>query len=299
MITDVLNILERSGVLLLDLLPYIVLGVVIAEILKYTPWTRFVTKAINRSPISSVVISASLGILSPLCTYGTIPIVINLYRSGVSLAPLLAFLSASSLMNPQLFLITWGGLGLEFAIIRIVNVLVFSLMLGYTLIWVEKNYKDFGVQKVHEKFKRDCSTEKDIKVFNIKGFLKGAYSQFEFVGYYIVLGVVISVALEYLLPVATLLNRGDGGEWINIIMAALVSIPVYVCGGGVIPMIDMLMDNGMSMGAAMAFLIVGPATRITALLALGSFVSKKMLGLYVVSLLVFSFVLGIVLNNLF
>lgn len=299
MIADLLGLLERSGELLVDLLPYVVLGVFLAEILKYTPWTQFVGQAISKSPASSVLIATVLGIFSPLCTYGTIPIVISLYRGGVPLAPLLTFLSASSLMNPQLFIITWGGLGGSIAITRLVSITVFSLLLGFSIGFIEKRYGKLSAQTVNGKFTRTCSTEKSWKAFEFKEFMRSAYSNFEFVGFYVVVGVVASMALETFVPVSFLLDRGSGSEWVNILLASVISIPLYVCGGGIIPVVDMLMQNGLSVGAVMAFLIVGPATRVTPLLALGSFLSKKMLGFYVAALIAYSFLLGLVLNFLF
>jgi hypothetical protein len=101
MFLTLLSVFEKSGYLLLELLPYILLGVLLAEVLKYTPWTRLVREAMGNTPVLSILISSLIGVVSPLCTYGTIPIVIQLYRGGVSLAPLLTFLSASSLMNSQ------------------------------------------------------------------------------------------------------------------------------------------------------------------------------------------------------
>ena len=105
------------------------------------------------------------------------------------------------------------------------------------------------------------------------------------------------MALEAVVPV-TLLFEKSTMEWLNIIFAAFISIPVYICGGGVIPLVQMLMNNGMSTGAAMAFLIVGPATRITALTALGSFLSRRMIVFYVAFLILFSFLLGLFLNRI-
>ena len=143
-----------------------------------------------------------------------------------------------------------------------------------------------------------AASKRDIKDFKFKEFLKGAWSNFRFIGSYLVLGILLSITLELIAPVSLLFNRTTM-EWLNIIIAALVSIPVYICGGGVIPLVKMLMDNGMSTGAAMTFLIVGQATRVTALAALGSFLSKKMIGLYIAFLIVFSLVLGLVLNMVF
>jgi uncharacterized membrane protein YraQ (UPF0718 family) len=207
---------------------------------------------------------------------------------------LITFLSASSLINPQLFLITWGGFGPVFALARLGSVFVFSILLGLIFIVIGKRFEYGDLTNNAEQV---CNNERESKKFTINNFFKGIWSAFKFVGFYMVLGVIISVSLEVIAPISLLFDRSTM-EWLNIILAAFVSIPVYVCGGGVIPLVQMLMENGMSNGAAMTFLIVGPATRVTALTALGSFLSKKILVFYVFFLIIYSFVLGLVLNLL-
>lgn len=292
MVEQLLSVLVKSGGLLLDFAPYVIGGVLLAEILKYTPWTRTVRAVIGNSPKTSIITSSILGIISPLCTYGTVPLVINLYRSGVPLAPLITFLSASSLMNPQLFIITWGGLGLELAILRIAGVLVFTLMLGL-IILQEKRFRFIDSTIVrHTKFTRETSTEKYITAFKLRDFSISSLRTLEFVGFYIVTGIVLSSLLEAFIPVSSLLSTANPNKLLGIIGAALVGIPLYACGGGTIPLIQMLLSNGMSRGAALAFLIVGPATRITPLLALASFLKPQMIVLYVLSIIFFSVFLG-------
>ncbi len=293
-------VFQRAFSLLLDFLPWVIGGVFLSEILKYTSWADFVQKAIKKSPSLSIFIAAALGIASPLCTYSTVPIVIDLYKKETPVAPLVTFLGASSLLNPQLFLVTCGGFGLGFGLIRLVSVFVFAVLLGFSLILINKKIKIFDSGNVNSRIEESgnsCRKPKNIASFHFPEYLKGVWSTFRFIGKYLLIGILISVALEAVVPV-TLLFEQATMEWLNIIFAAFLSIPVYICGGGVIPLVQMLMNNGMSLGAAMAFLIVGPATRVTALAALGSFMSKKMVFFYVAFLIGFSFILGIILNTI-
>jgi len=296
MLMTLLSVFVRSGELLLELFPYVILGIFLAEVLKFTPWTRLVRNAMQNTPVFSILISSVMGIFSPLCTYGTIPIVIQLYRGGVSLAPLLTFLSASSLMNPQLFVITWGGLGAHFAFFRVVCTVLFSLMLGASVYFLENHFLNSSEQAINPRFTRTESTEKDIRSFNLKEFWSSSYNNLEFVGFYVVAGVVLSAFLETYVPIASILSVTNGAAWIDILAMAVLGIPLYACGGAVIPLVDTLVESGMSVGAAMAFLIVGPGTRITPLLALGSFLSRRMLAYYVAALMLFAIVAGMLIN---
>lgn len=297
MLSEIIFILQRSGYLLLEFLPYILAGILLAEILKYTPWTKYVQKGVNRSPIASIIIASMIGIISPLCTYGTIPIVIDLYKNKVPLAPLLTFLSASSLMNPQLFIITWGGLGLEFTLLRVFGVVIFTLILGFALILIDKKYKINPDKSINKKFIREQRTEKQWKHFNLKEFLISFYNTFVFIGFYILIGILLSVIIETFVPLSQIFEMTEGVGWINVIAASILGIPLYACGGATIPLISVLLENGVSFGAAMGFLIVGPGTRITPLLALGSFLSKRTLLYYCISLLIFSIFFGLLINS--
>jgi uncharacterized membrane protein YraQ (UPF0718 family) len=298
MLDRFLPVIEKSGVLLVELTPYILIGVLAAELLKYTPWTRMVREATGNRPVLSLFISAGLGIVSPLCTYGTIPIVIDLYKGGVRLAPLLTFLSASSLMNPQLFVITCGGLGAEVAVIRILSVILFVIILGSIILIIETRRKARAEESVNKRFKRTCSTELRWRDFKFRAFFLGFYRNLEFVGFYIVIGILLSMLIEAFIPLEFLLQSTSKSDWLSVLVASLMGIPLYACGGGTIPLVDMLMQNGMSLGAAIAFLIVGPGTRITPLMALGSFLSLRTLVIYIIGLLGFGTMLGMILNLL-
>jgi len=299
MISNIMFILVRSGYLFLEFLPYILVGILLAELLKYTPWAKYVQKAVSRSPKVSIIIASVIGIISPLCTYGTIPIVIDLYKNKVPLAPLLTFLSASSLMNPQLFLMTWGGLGLEFSLLRILGVVIFTLILGYALVFFEKKILKKTDETINKKFTLKQSTEKQWNDFNLKEFSLSLYNNFIFIGLYIIIGILLSVIVETFIPLSLIFEMTEGVGWVNVIAASILGIPLYACGGATIPLISVLLENGVSFGAAMGFLIVGPGTRITPLLALGSFLSKRTLLYYCCSLILFSILFGLLINRFF
>jgi len=124
------EILRLSAFQVMDLLPYIIGGVVLGELLKIKSWTRIIYKATSGRPFISCVVASLLGIASPLCTYGTIPVAISLYAAGVPLAPLISFISCSSLLNPQFIIYTYGQIGTEMAIMRIITVFIVGVVFG-------------------------------------------------------------------------------------------------------------------------------------------------------------------------
>jgi len=91
---------------------------------------------------------------------------------------------------------------------------------------------------------------------------------------------------------------GFGGaiKNISVLMAAAIGVPLYACGGGTIPLIKQWLLDGMSLGSASAFMITGPATKITNLGALKIVFGIKRFLLYIAFVMMFSFVAGIVVN---
>ncbi len=277
----------------LQLFPYVVLGSLLGEALKYTSWTKLIYRYTGHSRFWGILTGTVLGILSPLCTYGTIPVLLVLYRGGVSLAPLISFLASSSMMNPQLFVMTVGGLGWEIAFLRLLAVFCFSLLTGLLTLPLPPSFV------VREALVRDADTEAEIlsrgrKPFAFLPYLQSVGKNLLFVGRMMLLGILLSVLVD-MLPLHLLFGEIDTGSPVGVLVAAMAGIPLYACGGGTIPMVASLLSQGLSRGSALAFLTVGPATRITSLSAIAAIFRKRFLLLYVVVLLVFSVLLGLLL----
>ena len=281
-----------SGILeyFTELFPYVILGTLLGELLKYTSWTKLIFRFTKKYRGVSVLSAAVLGILSPLCTYGTVPVLITLYHGGVALAPLIAFLAASSMMNPQLFVMTVGGLGWSMTLLRLLCVFLFSMLCG-ALTYLLPH--DFVVRKAvaDGRVSEEEILNRPKKVFDGKQYLRDSGKNLLFVGKMMCIGIGIAAFVD-LLPMDLLFGQVDTTSPAGILLSAAAGIPIYACGGGTIPMIASLMSKGLSRGSALAFLTVGPATRITSLAAIGTIFRKRFLLLYVLVLLVFSVAAG-------
>lgn len=273
-----------------ELFPYVVLGCFVGELLKFTSWTKLIFRFTKKHTLLSVFWATVLGILSPLCTYGTVPVLIALYHGGVSLGPLIAFLAASSMMNPQLFVMTVGGLGWEMALLRLGCVFVFSALCGLLTVKLPEPFV------VREKIRASEEDGQKIenrpkKQFTWKKYLSDVFHNLLFVGKMMGIGILIASFVD-MLPMALLFGEIDTTTPAGILFAAAAGIPVYACGGGTIPLISSLLSQGMSRGSALAFLTVGPATRITSLAAVATIFRKRFLLCYVIVLLLVSVAAG-------
>ncbi len=287
----ILLVFYNSGYLLLELAPYMVVGVIVGELLRFTSWTELMVKVLGKSPVLSVVFAAILGAASPLCTYGTIPVVLQLYRAGINISPLITFLAVSSMMNPQLFFITWGGLGAEIALVRLLAVLAFGFVLGMILYRIPFR---LIVNPRVKAYDSNGGEEKYVGKFNIRTLFRNCAKTLQFIGFYMLMGVMLSAVIDVFIPKAWLQSVFAGNGFFAVLKAALMGVPLYACGGGVIAVVREFMNTGMGKGAAMAFLLVGPATRITPLMALAAILRPIFIVLYTLLLIAYSLLIGMI-----
>ena len=98
--------------------------------------------------------------------------------------------------------------------------------------------------------------------------------------------------MEVFVPDAWLVTVFQKPQWMGVLFGALLGVPLYACGGGTIPLIHAMIGKGMGTGAALAFFIVGPATRIAPLIALSTIIRPRFIGLYILLLFIFAVLAG-------
>ena len=276
----------------LQLGPYVIGGILLAALLGQLDLPRRWGRWLNRSGPEIVLGAACLGGVSPLCTYGTVPVLVELLRGGASPGPALAFLIASSLLNPQLFVMMTGGLGLRLALAHVVGVLLLSLPVG--LLARRLRPETFlNADSLRPPNPSHTSTPPHSPPPTLPHTLLRLT---ETVGLYFVLGVILAALLQMLVPPEWISSLLGAGRWYGVLLAGILGVPFYACGGGAVPIIAGLLAQGMSPGAALAFFLAGPATRLTALAALGTLLNRRALIAYVAYVVTGAALAGTVLN---
>ena len=115
---------------------------------------------------------------------------------------------------------------------------------------------------------------------------------------YFLLGVLISALFQRYVPQDLMVRLFGNNEAWGVLMAATIGVPLYACGGGTIPILKSWLAEGMSLGSAAAFMITGPATKITNLGALKICMGWRRFLLYIGYVILFSVVSGIIVNCL-
>jgi len=237
-----------------------------------------------------VIPASALGIASPLCMYGTIPLAASFSRYGISDDWLAAFMMSSILLNPQLIIYS-AALGPVALAVRIVSCFLCGIAAGLMVRFLHRK-EFFRFAAFEEPKSRD--TDPNI----LMRFLKNLGRNIKATGLYFLLGVLLSALFQRYVPAETMTAVFGGNEAFGVLMAATIGVPLYACGGGTIPLLQAWLMDGMSMGSAAAFMITGPATKITNLGALKIVMGIKNFVTYLIYVVVFAFVTGLAVNLL-
>jgi uncharacterized membrane protein YraQ (UPF0718 family) len=196
-------------------------------------------------------------------------------------------------MNPQLFVITLGGLGLEIALARLLSVFLFGIIFGLIIRIIPPSFI-INRSITPQSFGKNTHQKNEKKPFDIKTFLTSVWNNLQFVGFYFLIGITLGSVIKYVVPASWIFSLFKPGEFYGIFIASILSVPLYACGGGTIPLIRTLIGQGMSKASALAFLFVGPATRITPLMALASTIRPLFLLIYVAVIILYALLFGFV-----
>ena len=268
----------------------IVLGSVISVFVKDHIHGLFRALGDKKLGALGVIPASILGIASPLCMYGTIPLAASFSRSGIRDDWLAAFMMSSILLNPQLILYS-TALGPAALTVRIASCFVCGIAAGLLIRIFYRDKDFFNFTGFDEPHNHDTDPNPFLRL------LKNIGRNIRTTGPMFLLGILLSALFQRYVPAdAFAALFGDSNKGFGVLMAATIGVPLYACGGGTILLLQAWLADGMSMGSAAAFMLTGPSTKITNLGALKIVLGVKHFLLYLAFVMVFSFVTGMVIN---
>ena len=273
-----------------QILPYWLLGMLIGSLVSVFLKDRIhsLVRALSgrHLGVAGIVAASSLGIASPLCMYGTIPIAASFSQSGVKNEWLAAFMMSSVLLNPQLILYS-AALGWTVLAIRVAASFLCGVAAGLLvrLFYSGKGFFNFTGFAVRPS--RDTDPNPLLRL------IKNIGRNIRATGVWFLAGVVLSALFQRYVPQEVVSSLfGKENEGFGVLMAATIGVPLYVCGGGTIPLLQLWLERGMSLGSTAAFMVTGPATKITNLGALKIVLGARHFVLYLLFVVAFSVALG-------
>ncbi len=247
----------------------------------------------------SIWVATALGTVSPLCTYLAVPLVAVLLRAGLPAAPLSAFLFSSPLMNPTLFMLTWGAMGFPMAMARLLSAIGVGLLAGVLVDFLARrrwiSFDSIGDSDLERRLSRHRSPEAGS--FATRWSAACVHLGW-FTCKYFFLALLLASAVKELIPVTWVSTVVGHQHSYSVVVGMAMGIPLYSCGGGTIPFIKVLTDMGMDPGAALAFFVSGPATKVPTIAAVSATLKGRFLGFYLALMVGAALVAGLVYSPL-
>lgn len=286
--------------------PFIAFAVLAVAFMKATGAESLLARAFEGNQARMIIMAALLGGLSPFCSCEVIPFIAAMLAMGAPLGAVMAFWLASPLMDPAMFSITMGELGLAFATAKTMAAVGVGL-LGGTATALLARSPVFADPLKQQTKPSGCgcgpSPFSGKPVWNFwtdrartKTFRDTTVENALFLGKWLLLAYLFEALMLRYVP-AEMVAQVLGGDGVQpILLGALVGGPAYLNGYAAVPLVSTLLEQGMSNGAAMSFMIAGGISCIPAAIAVWALVKPRVFAAYLGFAFVGSVLAGIMWN---
>lgn len=280
-----------AGSALLHTAPYLLFSIAFAAWAGATGADNLVAKAFTGAPLLMIALGAMAGGLSPFCSCGVIPLIAALLAMGIPLSAVMAFWLASPIMDPSMFFLTTGVLGLEFAIAKTFAAVGLGLFGGLVVHLLSRGgalsdplrdgIGNGGCGSASIRAPKPVVWRFWTKADRRTKFATAAWTNTLFLGKWLLLAFILESLMLAWIPAETI-TALLGGEGISpIVTATLVGVPAYLNGYAALPLVGGLIEQGMAPGAGMAFLVAGGVTSIPAAMAVWALARPRVFALYI------------------
>lgn len=275
---------------LIAVAPIVIPGILLAAWIIASGADAHIASVFEDRTLRAVVAASLIGAVTPVCGVTVLPLMAGLLAAGVPLAPIMAFWLSSPITDPAMLATTAATLGLSFAIGKTLAAFGLGLFGGAVTglfakkPWAMKALRDNGLARQLSTARCGEDQPFDSWVWRTKSRRQSFSKHFWATTRLILVCLIPAFAAEYALNAAltpgTLAAYVGDGQWWAIPAAVFVGAPAYIDGYAALPLTRGLIDNGMSKGAAMAFLVSGGVVSIWGAMAIAPVLKLKPFVLY-------------------
>jgi uncharacterized membrane protein YraQ (UPF0718 family)/copper chaperone CopZ len=296
----VLDVVIASWSVLAEMAPYLLLGFFFAGVLSALISAEWVERHLGGSGLGQVFKASLFGVPLPLCSCGVLPVAASLRRQGASRGATTSFLLSTPQTGVDSIAVTYALLGPFIAVLRPLAALVTGVI-GGTLVHAfgERN----GAAPADAEIASSCAMDGccDDDVAHRHSFVDAMRYGFvtlpRDIGRALMVGVLLSGVISALIAPDTL-RAYLGGGLLPILAAMAIGVPLYVCATASTPIALSLIVAGLSPGAALAFLISGPATNSAALTTLWKVLGRRTTVVYLATVALGAVAVGLLVDGI-
>ncbi|MBT7137204.1 MAG: permease [Rhodospirillaceae bacterium] len=299
---DALESLRFTTSSLLGISPFLIASAAAAAYLSAAGADKMIGRVFSGHGIKVIAAAALFGALSPFCSCGVIPIIAALLAAGVPLPAVMAFWLSSPIMDPEMFVLTVGGLNFEFAVAKTIAAFAIGIFGGLATRAVQRSGGFASPLKAEvagcgSSCKPQISDEKPLWAFWKEAERKQEFGSIFtvtvlFLGKWLLLAFMLESLMVMYLPADTVAQWLGNDSTFALPLAVIAGVPAYMNGYAAIPLVAGLMDSGMAPGPALAFMTAGAVTSIPAAIAVFALVRRPVFLWYLLLAAVGSLAVG-------
>jgi uncharacterized membrane protein YraQ (UPF0718 family)/copper chaperone CopZ len=279
--------------LLLIISPYLLFGFLFAGFLSVIMSQELIEKNLgNKQGLFSIIKAALFGVPLPLCSCSVIPVSASLKKHGASKGAVTSFLFSTPQTGIDSIMVTYGMLGPIVALIRPFIALLTGILCGSIVYGFDREYDNIDTEDCHDECCEPLHQSAIKRILNYsfitlpKDIIKP-----------LMVGIIIAALINIYLPI-TIIDNFVGQGFLSMIIMIIIGLPLYVCATASIPIALAMMGKGVTLGAALVFLMVGPATNTTSITTMVKILGKKSTIITICSLIVISLCFGMLVDSL-
>lgn len=276
--------------LTLEMAPYLLLGFIIAGIIKVYLPQNFVNNYMGHHNKHGAVNAALLGVPLPLCSCGVIPTGISFYKNGAGKGASVSFLISTPQTGVDSILVTGSLLTFPFALLRPIIAFVTGVLGGWLTDKVAKDDQHNWQAEVKRKSTVKKNRFEETIYYALDEFLMD-------ISKWLLIGLAIAALIATFVP-DNFFAGTVGQGWTGMLLILVASLPLYVCATSSVPIAAALMLKGLSPGAALVFLMAGPATNAATMTVIKQTLGSRVLVTYMFSIIAGALLSGFVIDNL-
>lgn len=286
------NIVVEFWFTLAEMSPYLLFGFFVAGLLGALVSRDWVERHLGGRGFWPLVKASILGVPLPLCSCGVIPVSMSLHKHGASRGSTISFLLSTPQTGVDSIFVTFSLLGPIYAVFRPIAAFVTGIVGGGLVNAFDKT----NGQSEHSQCHDECCS--DSKKTRMAGAFKFAFITLpRDIGAALLIGLAIAALIGSLVPKDYFAGRLDH-PMIELLVMMALGIPVYVCATASVPIAAAMIMTGFSPGAALVFLMTGPATNAASIATIWKGLGAKTAVIYLLTVAGCALGAGLLLNSI-
>jgi uncharacterized membrane protein YraQ (UPF0718 family) len=250
----------------------------------------------GKSLFTGNVMASLLGIVTPFCSCSAIPLFLGFVEAGIPLGVTFSFLIAAPMINEVALVLLIGLFGWKVAVIYVITGLSIAIFAGFILEKLNMSrYVADWVYKTHSK----QSLEQEEALTISQRISAGGEVVREIVGkiwIYILLGIAVGAGAHGFVPDEYLAGALGSQNWYSVPLAILVGIPLYSNAAGIIPIVSVLIEKGVTLGTALAFMMSVIGLSLPEIIILKKVLKWQLIGVFVGVVALGIVIVGLIFN---